>query len=146
MVTPLKLEAWRKALSGYADQRFAAYIIRGVEQGFRIGYNPHMVKLQPARVNMSSTAEQPEVVEKYLLEELSANRIVRVNGLDTDLTHCSQFGVILKRNRPNKWRLIVDLSSPEGHSMNDGISKDLSSLSYVSVEDVASYRGGGADS
>ena len=136
MVTPLKLEAWRKALSGYADQRFAAYIIRGIEQGFRIGYNPHMVKLQPARVNMFSTAEQPEVVEKYLLEELSANRIVRVNGLDTDLIHCSQFGVILKRNRPNKWRLIVDLSSPEGHSMNDGISKDLSSLSYVSVEDV----------
>ena len=38
--------------------------------------------------------------------------------------------------RPNKWRLILDLSSPEGHSINDAISKDLFSLSYVSVDDV----------
>ena len=105
VVTPLKLEAWHKALSDYPDQRFAAYILRGVEQGFRIGYNPHMVKLQPARANMSSTAAQPEVVEKYLLKELSANRIVGVNGSDTDLIHCSPFGVIPKRNRPNKLRL-----------------------------------------
>ena len=136
VVTPLKLEAWRKVLSSYPDQRFATYILRGIEQGFRIGYNPHLVKLQPARANMSSAAEQPEVVEKYLLEELSANRIVRVNGSDTDLIHCSPFGVIPKRSRPNKWRLIVDLSSPDGHSVNDGIGKDLTSLSYVSVEDV----------
>ena len=28
-------------------------------------------------------------------------------------------GVIPKRNRPNNWRLIVDLSSLEGHSIND---------------------------
>ena len=28
-------------------------------------------------------------------------------------------GVIPKQNRPNNWRLIVDLSSPEGHSVND---------------------------
>ena len=136
VVTPLKLEAWHKALSDYPDQRFAAYILRGVEQGFRIGYNPHLVKLQPARANMFSTAEQPEVVEKYLLQELSANRIVHINGSDTDLVHCSTFGVIPKQNKPNKWRRIVDLSSPKGHSVNDGISKDLSSLSYVSVEDV----------
>ena len=38
--------------------------------------------------------------------------------------------------KPNKWRLIVDLSAPEGHSINDGISKELASLSYVSVDDV----------
>ena len=82
---------------------------------------------------MSSAAEQPEVVKKYLLEELSANRIVCVNKSDTDLI---PFGVIPKRSRLNKWRLIVGPSSPDGHSVNDGIGKDLSSLSYVSVEDV----------
>ncbi len=31
---------------------------------------------------------------------------------------------------------IVDLSSPEGKSVNDGIPKEQSSLSYVSVDDV----------
>ena len=33
-------------------------------------------------------------------------------------------------------RLIVDLSSPAGGSVNDGISKELSSLSYMAVDDV----------
>lgn len=33
----------------------------------------------------------------------------------------SLFGVIPKRNQLNKWGLIVDLSSPEGHTVNDAI-------------------------
>ena len=32
--------------------------------------------------------------------------------------------------------MIVDLSSPAGHSVNDGIDGELSSLSYTSVDDV----------
>lgn len=52
------------------------------------------------------------------------------------MVHCSPFGVIPKRNKPGKWRLIVGLSAPKGHSVNDGIDKELASLSYVSVDDV----------
>ena len=40
------------------------------------------------------------------------------------------------RTKPNKWRLIVDLSAPENHSVNDGILKELASLSYMSIDDV----------
>ena len=36
-----------------------------------------------------------------------------------------------------KWRLIVDLSSPQGHSVNNGISSDWCSLEYVTVDMVA---------
>ena len=32
---------------------------------------------------------------------------------------------------------MVDLSSPEGASVNDGINPDLCSLTYVSVDDAA---------
>lgn len=38
--------------------------------------------------------------------------------------HCSPFGIIPKRGRLGKWL---------GRSVNDGISKELASLSYVSV-------------
>lgn len=31
----------------------------------------------------------------------------------------------------------ADLSSPEGHCVNDAINPDICSLSYVKVEDVA---------
>lgn len=50
--------------------------------------------------------------------------------------HISPFGVIPKKNRPNKWRLIVNLSAPEGASVNDGIGKELASVSYASVDDI----------
>lgn len=46
-------------------------------------------------------------------------------------------GIIPKKNRPNKWRLITDLSSPEGLSVNDGIAQELSSLEYVSFDHLA---------
>ena len=48
----------------------------------------------------------------------------------------SRFGVIPKQGQPNQWRLILDLSSPAGASVNDGVSTALSSLHYVTVEDA----------
>ena len=52
--------------------------------------------------------------------------------------HVSPFGVIPKKNKPNKWRLILHLSTP-GASVNDGIRKEQCSLSYVSVDQVVSH-------
>ena len=48
----------------------------------------------------------------------------------------SRFGVIPKPYKPGQWRLILDLSHPVGLSVNDGIDEKLSSLSYVSVDDI----------
>ena len=50
--------------------------------------------------------------------------------------HISRFGVIPKTHQPNKWRLIIDLSHPQGHSVNDNIPKMLCSLSYITVDDA----------
>ena len=47
------------------------------------------------------------------------------------------FSVITK-GQTGKWQLIVDLSSLHGSNANDGIDRELCSLSYVSVEDVVS--------
>ena len=55
------------------------------------------------------------------------------------MAHISHFGIIPKRNTPNKWRLIVDLSHRSGHSVNDGIPKSLCSLSYVTVDTAISH-------
>ena len=50
--------------------------------------------------------------------------------------HISRFGVIPKNRQPGKWHLIIDLSHPRGHSVNDGIPSPLCSLSYISVDDA----------
>lgn len=48
----------------------------------------------------------------------------------------SSFGVISKQGQPGKWRLIVDLSSPEGSSVNDGIDPDDFTLHYITVDHI----------
>ena len=50
--------------------------------------------------------------------------------------HVSRFGVIPKPHQPGKWRLITDLSSPKGSSVNDGVAPALCSVSYASVDDA----------
>ena len=52
--------------------------------------------------------------------------------------HLSPLGAILKKHKPGKWRLIVDLSFPAGASINDGISAEWSSVSYVSIYHLSS--------
>ena len=48
----------------------------------------------------------------------------------------SSFGVIPKKGKPGKWRLIVDLSSPLGFSVNDGIGPESWSLQYIKLDDI----------
>ena len=51
-------------------------------------------------------------------------------------TQTSPFGVIPKSGQPGRWRLIVDLSSPEGRSVNGGIEPELCSLHYLRLDEV----------
>ena len=48
--------------------------------------------------------------------------------------HLSPIRAIPKKHKPGKWRLIMDLSSPAGSSVNDGISSEWSFISYVSID------------
>ena len=80
---------------------------------------------------------QTEVVQSYLTNEVSQNRMVQCDMADSQEIHVSPLGIIPKKNRPGKWRLIVDLSSPKGGSVNDGINSDLCSLQYATVDMLA---------
>ena len=135
--TPVKLCTWRSALEGHPDQEFAKYILDGLAQGFRIGFcYDKAVLRQSGRI---MPCPNPEVVDQYLSEELRLNRIVKLTKEEAARAgvHCSPIGIIPKKNRPGKWRLIVDLSAPEGASTNDGVDKEACSLSYTSVDHIA---------
>ena len=65
-----------------------------------------------------SAREKPEVDRDYLSRECAEGRVL--GPLDPGLyprVQVSRFGVIPKGST-GKWRLIVDLSAPEGHSVN----------------------------
>ena len=120
-----------KELSSHPDQSFAGYIIQGLKLGFRIGYKYEESTLKQSKRNM--TVDNPQVVSNYIAEELAADRLVKISLEEAESLgiHCSPRGIIPKKNKPGKWRLIVDLSSPTDASVNDGIQKDLCSLSSV---------------
>ena len=84
---------------------------------------------------MHSVKEHPEPVDGYVQEELRAGRLIRLPE-NTPGVHVSCFGVIPKPHQPGKWRLITDLSSPKGESVNNGVDRQWCSVSYASVDDA----------
>lgn len=134
--TPLKAIAWERALLSHPDAAFRDYVMSGITQGFRIGFN-HRQPLRSSSNNMRSALDNPHVVQQYLEKECSLGHIVGPLPLHAiPSTHISPFGVIPKSNQPGKWRLIVNLSAPDGFSVNDGIDGSLTSLTYVKVDDI----------
>lgn len=137
--TPLVASAWAKALEQHPDRDFVEFVLNGIVQGFCIGFDYHTHKCRPAKQNMISAKKNPLIVEEYLFKEREAGRVVGPLPRESiSSAQISPFGVIPKPHQPGKWRLILDLSSPEGASVNDGICKGLCSLRYLSVDDIAS--------
>ena len=88
---------------------------------------------------MPSAMEHAAVVDKYLGKECSEGRMVGpLDPKEWPNVHVSPFGVIPK-STPGKWRLITNLSAPLHFSVNDGISKELSSLSYITVDSIVEW-------
>lgn len=138
--TPLNHQAWEAALRDHPDRAYARYIITGISNGFRIGFDCSH-PLQSAPRNMLSAQEHPEVVGAYLYKERAAGRLLgpflpESIGVLPPL-QINRFGVIPKGHNTGKWRLITDMSYPPGQSVNDGIDPALCSLSYTSVDAVA---------
>ena len=137
--TPLNLPQWEAMLDKHPDRSYVDFILGGIRDGFRIGYHPPAEgpSLSSARKNMRSADDNPQVVQDYLEAELRRGMVLGpFIRAEVPEVHLNRFGVIPKSHQPGRWRLIVDLSYPEGRSVNDGISPDLCSLQYVKVDDV----------
>ena len=63
--TPLNPAAWETALASHPDRAFARYILKGIREGFRIGFS-RTCPLRSAHRNMPSARLHPEVVQAYL--------------------------------------------------------------------------------
>ena len=100
-------------------------------------FNPASVSLKSATQNMPSTSLQPSVIDDFLHPKLAKGRVADpFSSPPLAHLHISSFGVIPKKHQPGKWRLILDLSSPDGHSVNDGIRKDPFTVQYMKVDDI----------
>ncbi len=95
-------------------------------------------RLNLAKKNTMSADKNPQVIDDYLSKEFQAVNILELFPLSSALkAHNNRFGVISKKYQPGKWRLITDLSFPDGGSVNDGINPDHCSMAYTTVDQLA---------
>ncbi len=135
IVTPMSVQEWDRQLASHPDERFRAFLLEDMRSGFRIGFDYGLAKCTSAVSNMALASERPSVIEEFLASETEAGRVLGPVEPDrTSSIHINRFGLVPKGHIPGKWRLIVDLSFPEGSSVNDGIDSELCSLRYTSVD------------
>ena len=130
----LKLDTWSDLLARHPDRAFTAYILDEICQGFRIGleYSRHICF--PAKKNMQSAADVPQEVSRYPDMECRLGSVVILDDESAQSVQTSPFGLIPKWGKLDDWHLIPDLSSPLGHSVNDGINPARCSLKYASID------------
>ena len=135
--SPLRHSEWSCELEGHPDTVLATYVLNGIYNGFHIGFD-RSKRCKPSRSNMKTALDNAGVVGQYLEEEMRLGRIVGPIPLAwvPAGTQLSPIGVIPKSNQPSKWRLIVDLSSPHGQSVNDGIEPHLCTVEYLRMDEV----------
>ena len=56
-------------LQHHPDREYKEYILRGIRDGFRVGFDRRACKLSSAKKNMYSVVENAQVVDDYLEAE-----------------------------------------------------------------------------
>ena len=136
-VTPINVDNLALQLCSHPDRNQVDYVLNGLRQGFRLGFHPEAVTLKSAKANCPSALDHHTVIDEYLAKEVALGRVVGPFTQPVlDNLQISRFGVIPKKD--GGWRLILDLSFPCGHSVNDGINKEEFTLTYSKVSDAIS--------
>ena len=131
--TPIKTSKLAQWINGY-DRDLAMFLCQGFQRGFKVGFVG--TPLSKYVHNLKSTDEHPQVVQDYIDKELQAGRI-EGPFLQPPFPkyQMSPVGVVPKK-ASGEFRIIHNLSYPEGTSVNDKISSSACSVSYASTEDA----------
>ena len=120
-------------LQQYPNRRFVDTITTIVTSGVRVGFEGSNLG-QTSRPNHASAFAHPDIITKSIQSEISKGRIKEIDSLPANY-FCSPIGLTPKmlEGKQTGWRTIFDLSSPHGHSVNDGIPKEYGSLVYETL-------------
>ena len=123
----------------HPDRELTNFILDCIRFGFRIGVASE-ADLVSARANLPSVKGHSSIVEAYIELRRAKNWtsagpiFTKHHARSACKSHWESFP---KNHKARKWRLITDLSYPEGHSVNDAIPSDLCTLQYIAVDQVA---------
>ena len=130
-------DTWAVHLAGHPDRAYVGYLVQGLQEGFRIGFQYGSSTCHSASANVLSANVCPDVISAFIASELADGRALGpVEPFMASSVQVNRFGLVPKGHQPGKWRLIVDLSFPRGNSVNDGIEPGICSLRYTSVDEA----------
>ena len=97
--TKFLLYEWKN----YARKCSHIHVLNGLQNGFRVGFNPTSVSLKLATQNMPSASLQPSDIDDYLYTELAKGRVAGpFSSPPLPHLHISRFGVIPQKHQPGK--------------------------------------------
>ena len=109
----------------HPNQALIAYIIKGLKQGFRLGYTNHR-KLSIMN-NLSSLELSPSTLPAFIQKEIKLGRIAGPFSLKNppiNIFMVNPLGLVEKRDtNPLEYRVITHHSASHGDSVNDSIDK-----------------------
>ena len=125
VASQLHIPSWKKQLQGYWD----AQLLDLLQYGFPLGFNRSCM-LKNDVTNHKSAVDHPEHVQAYIDEEMKHGAII--GPFQSHPIAHAHFSPFMTRDKPDSKnrRVIIDLSWPHGHSVNDGVDKN----SYLGSE------------
>ena len=119
---------------------FITFVLQRWRVKFHIGFLSHGFTLHPLSRNHPSSLTSPQVISVYVSEEVATGRMTGpLVAPIRSIVHCSSLGLVPKGRNSGCWRMIVDLSFPQGRSVNDEIDPSLCSLTYASIDDTLQF-------
>ena len=131
--SPVNIPRLAQHLHYHPNRSFVDYLINGFCDGFDIGYSGPIT--QGVDKNLKSARDNVQLVTSAVEKEVSRGHTLGpFNTPPFSVSHISPLGAVPKKDGSK--RLILDLSSPSGSSINDGISHDEFSVKYSHFDDA----------
>lgn len=130
---PVNVALFERLLREHPCQSLVSFIISGLSSGFDIGFHGPCTATRPR--NLLSARSNSQSVWEAIAKELARGH---TSGpfLSPPITplHCSPLGAVPKKD--GSYRIILDLSSPRGNAINEGICKEEFSVRYSTFDDA----------
>ena len=135
VVTPICVRNSAHVLTSHPDRDTVLYIINGFTNGFDVGFRGHFTEPNTRPRNLLSARDNVFQVDEAIRKELTRGHTSGPFLLPPfGHTHCSPIGAAPKPD--GSIRLIMDLSSPRGQAVNEGIDQEIFACKYTKFDDA----------
>ena len=137
IVTPIVIEQLEFFFRNHPSPSAVSYVLSGFRWGFDIGYTGSFTNLNTRPRNLLSARSNPKLVLAAIKKELDRGHTAGPFTVPPfPNTHCSPLGTAPKPD--GSVRLILDLSSPRGEAVNEGIDQNEFSCTYSNFDEAVS--------